>query len=203
MFDMLKSMSIAVGETRSCLCDLVCSRAVMQETQPALGIKDVRLDVPEGLYMIRVGSSMECVECEHIKSSPSYVHAYVAPFGKSINPYQLWTIYSRRGLDFRYTIRNFATGSVLDRQLGDDGGNQVVCWSSRGGDTQTWELMGSRQSETWVEVFPRNSCPAYERAERITSTSAAATRISSWTASVQAGPPATIFTPPKSRQTAQ
>ncbi|GJE96796.1 hypothetical protein PsYK624_130020 [Phanerochaete sordida] len=141
MFDMLKSMSIA-------------------ETQPALGIKDVRLDVPEGLYMIRVGSSMECIECEHIKSSPTFVHAYVAPFGKSINPYQLWTIYSRRGLDFRYTIRNFATGSVLDRQMGDDGGNQVVCWSSRGGDTQTWEFMGSRQSET-TDYFYIRGCNSH------------------------------------------
>lgn len=75
-------------------------------------------------------------------------HAYVAPHSESISPYQLWVISFSGGNPFRYVIRNFATGELLDRGAGGKGSNHVACWTSRGVENYTWEFLASRQTET-------------------------------------------------------
>lgn len=75
------------------------------------------------------------------------MHVYVVPFRKSVSPYQLWTVFKREGKELEYTIRNFATGVVLDVFCSQETpGTQVVGYSAHGKPNQLWAFYATRSA---------------------------------------------------------
>ena len=119
---------------------------------------DCPLRVPEGVYLIRNAVSGRVIESEHrkIEQKRRNLHTYVAPFREDISHYQLWTIFKKYGKEFEYTIRNYATGAVLDVFCWrEQEGTQVVSTSPFGPAqlNQIWVFYGSSSDESYVSRF--------------------------------------------------
>ena len=104
------------------------------------------LQVSEGIYIIRNVGTGNVIESEHRKLGRKRrnVHTYVTPLREELSQFQLWTVFKWAGKEFEYTIRNFATGVVLDifcAQSKD--GTQVIGHSAYGRPYQTWAFYGS------------------------------------------------------------
>lgn len=100
--------------------------------------------------MIRNADDGRVIESEHMLPSPNLLHAYAAPPTAKLSVYQLWVVYKKGGRDFKYTIRNFATGAALDVFVDANWRNHVICWGSHGEANQTWEFYGSRRTHSCV-----------------------------------------------------
>ena len=100
--------------------------------------------------MIRSAHEGRIIESEHNKAPPTLLHAYAAPPSERISAYQLWVIFKKQGVDFKYHIRNFATGVALDVFSDADSHNHVICWASHGNSNQTWEFYGSKSAQSYV-----------------------------------------------------
>lgn len=127
---------------------ILCFNRSLQSRPPL--VQDRPLRVPEGVYLIRNALYGYVIESEHLKAPKKQrrsAHIYVVPSRDGSSPYQLWTIFQRRGEDSEYTIRNFATGAVLDVNCSSpEDGTQVIGYSAFGSPNQTWTIYGSRQS---------------------------------------------------------
>ena len=123
---------------------------------PSTLVKDCPLRVPEGIYIIRSALDGRVIEAEHTRlaTDKRNSHIYVSPSQNGASPYQLWTVFSRSGKEFDYTIRNFATGVVLDVFCGRrEDGTQVIGHSPFGAGWQTWAIYGSKRGASYVSQF--------------------------------------------------
>ena len=100
------------------------------------------LSIPEGLYLIRCALNGRVLEAANAQPTPKLLPAYAAPRSDKISMYQLWIIFHRDGR-MKYTIRNFATGVVLDI---DCETNRAFCWPCHGRENQVFEFIGSTRS---------------------------------------------------------
>lgn len=120
-------------------------------TAPTVGgsalVTTAPLRVPEGVYIIRCAVEGRVLEAEHVRlrTRRRNAHIYVVPFRDNISPYQLWFVFKREGKELEYTIRNFATGVVLDVFCGHTKpGTQVIGHSAYGYAIQQWGFYATR-----------------------------------------------------------
>lgn len=111
--------------------------------------KETRLNLPEGLYLIRSASEGRIIESQHTNPCASGVHVFVAPATTKLSHYQLWVVLKKNGKNLQYNLRNFATGAALDVHKNPNESNHVVCWSTHRRSNQTWEFHRSRQSKRY------------------------------------------------------
>ena len=114
------------------------------------------------MYLIRNVASGNVIESEHrgLAQRRRDLHTYVTPSREDINQFQLWTIFKKYGKEFEYTIRNYATGAVLDVFCWrEQEGTQVVSTSPFGPTqrNQIWVFYGSSSDESYVFFFARKS----------------------------------------------
>ena len=104
------------------------------------------LRVSEGIYIIRNVGTGNVLESEHhgISQQRHNLHTYIAPLHDQVSQYQLWTVFKLQGKEFEYSIRNFATGGILDIFYANSkDGTQVIGHSVYDKPWQTWAFYGS------------------------------------------------------------
>ena len=107
------------------------------------------MDVAEGLYLI-LNIAEGCVIESGRPRDSSMMHAYVGPLRDKLSPYQLWVVFRRDGIKRKYTIRNIATGMVLDEHQRLTDPDRLNCWWPNGGGNQCWEFIGCKQTQKYV-----------------------------------------------------
>ncbi|GJE99857.1 hypothetical protein PsYK624_161310 [Phanerochaete sordida] len=144
IFEVKSSVSIRLAQ-QSALDQL---RNLTIASPTSASITNCILDVAEGLYLIFNVAEGRVIESGRRHHYYPNLHAYAAPFGDKLSPYQLWVVFRRDGVERKYTIRNIATGAVLDEWPKLTDPDRVQCWWPHGGGNQSWEFIGCKQTQT-------------------------------------------------------
>ncbi|GJE91827.1 hypothetical protein PsYK624_079780 [Phanerochaete sordida] len=137
--------SVAIRLSQQIALDQLRNLSITSPTSSS-SIANCILDIAEGLYLILNVAEGRVIESGRPRDS-SVMHAYVAPFGDKLYPYQLWVIFRRDGIKRKYTIRSIATGMVLDEHQRLSDPDRLNCWWPNGGGNQCWEFIGCKQTQ--------------------------------------------------------